>query len=159
VVLERNQGRRTTDKYEVFPQPRPVLDAAGRSRYQVVAFVHGLRHVPQAQERALQLKSEETLFLMDDSQNEHDRSALVVRTTDKALLGYVPRYLAPDIRALRAAGGEPQVVVVRVNAPPAPVQQRVLVRIDSPWPVGFVAFADNVYQPMIESGAVASPPA
>lgn len=149
VVLERNEGKRTTDAYQVFPQPRAVVDDAGRRRYEVVTFVHGLSHaLPQAQERALQLQRGETLFLMDDWQNEHDRSAFAMRTEDKALLGYVPRYFAPDVRALRNAGVEPRASVLRVNLPPAPVQQRILLRLDAPWPDGFLPFAGDEYLPL-----------
>lgn len=147
-LLARSAGRRTTDSFEIFPHPL-VQGPGGKARYTIDCFVHGIRHMPSsAEQRALQLEVGERLLLMPDVQNPQDPSAVALRTEDKVLLGYVPRYYCADLEALRLAQARTVVTVVRVNPAPAPVQQRVLVHLDAPWTVQSLPFQQRQYQPL-----------
>lgn len=132
-VLARSEGRRLTDAFEVFPFP--LVEGPTGRRFAVHFFAHGLRHMPPAaRERALQLSPGERLFLMADWQNPEDPEAMALRTADKHLIGYAPRYYANDLRALFTAPVPVELEVARTNPPPAPIQQRILCRLDAPWP-------------------------
>jgi hypothetical protein len=159
VLLARGGGHRVTDTFEVFPQPE--LDEAGN--YHIHFFVHGLRHFSQSSQlRAAQLTAGERLYLMHDLQNPWDRNALVLRTAetkpgDLHLVGFCPRYLSQDVVELGLAVGqdEPEVVVHRVNSPPAPIQFRVLCRLSISASGGYRPFSSSLYQP-IPSDALAA---
>ncbi len=147
-LLARSAGRRSTDSFEIFPHPQ-VIRPDGEVRYSIDFFVHGIRHMPPcAAERALDLQPEEQLRLMPDTQNRQDPSAVALRTDDKVLLGYVPRYYCPDLELLRQTQAQPEVRVLRVNPAPASVQQRVLVHLDAPWRSEAPPFDRPQYQPL-----------
>ena len=65
------------------------------------------------------------------------RAAILTELMDRLLLGYVPRYLARDIRqvCLRCAPDFISVTVERVN-PDAPLRQQILCRFSACWPPG-----------------------
>lgn len=153
-VLARSGGGRVTDTLEVFPCPERNAD----NHYQVHFFAHGLRYLPAASlDRINNLNSGESLRLMRDLQNEHDRQALVLRTAetypgDMHLVGYCPRYLRDDAFQVVATGEEQaEVQVERVNHPPAPLHFRLLCKITAPWPDGFQPFGSGLYQPIVEA--------
>lgn len=148
-VLGVTEGRRATDNLELFPCPVP--DAVGC--YLNKFFLHGVGYVPAAAlERIAALKQGEPLVPMFDDFNPFDPDAVAVRTADardRMLIGYVPRYLAREIRLL-CASCDPDLIelkVERVN-PTAPLQQRVLCRWNSCWPEGFSPCDDDDFQPI-----------
>lgn len=144
-VLSVTEGRRATDSYECFPEPR--RDADGR--YVGKFFLHGLRHRhPEALERVKQLQPGARLALRPETNNPFDPRAVAV-DLDGVHLGYAPRYLARDIRSLGQSGRpeEVQLSVVRVNHD-APLQQRLLCRIEAPWPQSFQPCAQDDYRPI-----------
>lgn len=147
-MLARSEGRRETDMFEVFPEPRQSADG----RYESAFFVHGFRHRgPDAEIAACRLSAGEPLVLRADPANPHDANALQILTTrDGVHLGFVPRYLCEDIRALQNASGAEavRVRVRRVNASPAPAQFRILCELDAPWPPGFRALAHSDFEPL-----------
>lgn len=147
-LLARSTGRRSTDSFEMFPFP--LVDGPTGPRYTIDFFIHGMRHMPEAAlARAERLTEGEQVFLLPDPQNPQDPHAVAVRSdVDRFLLGYLPRYYARDVGAL--LGGEPQleVRVQRVNPVPAPVQQRVLLHLDTLWTVSGQPFEAEAYQPM-----------
>lgn len=149
-VLGVTEGMRQTDSLEVFPVPSP--DASGR--YRTKFFLHGLRWMPlAAQERVERLLPDDTLGLMPDDANEHDPHAVSVRTRDAGdpfVIGYVPRYLARDVRTLceSCSPDTIRLAVERVNLG-APLQQRLLCRMDAEWPEGFSPCGGDEYQPIV----------
>jgi hypothetical protein len=155
-ILARTGGRRVTDAFEVFPCPEPLEGGT----YQLHFLVHGLSHMPpEAVVRAEKLKPGEPLLVMKDIQNPQDKLALLLRTAeqypgDMYLVGYCPRYLREDFLTLIDEGSLPVVSVVRVNLAPAPVQFRVLCRVEMRWPKGFEPFAGYDYQPLVGSTTV-----
>ena len=154
-VLARSGGGRATDAVELFPLPKPDEDLGG---YTTPFFVHAVRHFPPAsQERIESLRPGERLFLMADCQNPVDPAAIALRTADQVLIGYLPRYLLADAHRLCDECEFFEVMVERVNSRPAPVQQRVLCRLEACWPPDFVPFASDRYQPLAGDAAVITP--
>jgi hypothetical protein len=147
-ILSRSGGKKATDHFEVFPCPEP--DEHGL--YHIHFFLHGLRHRQQAAiERVNSLKAHEQIYLMHDVQNAYDPMALALRTDDEHLIGYCPRYLAPDIHELLKQ--DPKLVnvhVERVNLAPTPIQLRLLCNMTAEWPSTFRPFASNEYQPLVD---------
>jgi hypothetical protein len=153
-ILARSGGQKATDTFEVFPCPEPTAQGS----YETHFLLHGLSHMPpNAADRALSLVPGESLLVMRDFQNPKDELALALRTSeqypgDVHIIGYCPRYLRNDILTLMANGvGEnsPRVTVVRVNPPPAPIQYRVLCRVEMGWREGFEPFSAAEFQPII----------
>jgi hypothetical protein len=158
-LLGVTEGRRATDAVEVFPCPTP--DAQGC--YLTKFFLHGIRWMaPAAWERIAKLRQGEPLALMLDVMNPYDRHAVAVRTCDeqgRMLIGHVPRYLAFDIGHL-CRSCEPdfiEVTVERVN-PDAPLQHRLLCRMNACWPEGFRPCGGEEYQPLVQLPSSATHP-
>jgi len=151
-LLSITEGRRATDQLEIFPAPQP--DNSGC--FLIKFYLHGVRWMsPSAVERIQYLKPGESLGLLPDPCNQYDRNAVAVRTMEivgRHLIGYVPRYLAYDVREL-CLSCEPnaiQLTVERVN-PNAPLQFRLLCRLRACWPNDFKPCSSELYQPIPES--------
>lgn len=150
-LLGVTEGLRQTDSLEVFPCPAP--DATGR--FVAKFFLHGLRHSqPDAIERVAGLRDGEQLRLVPEPDNQFDRFAVAVWTQGvEHRIGYVPRYLSRDVRYLYETCGPDfaQLHVERVNLS-APLQQRVLCRMNACWPDAFDPCGGEDFQPIV-SGA------
>lgn len=148
-VLAVTEGRRATDNLELFPCPVPDAEGCYLNKF----FLHGVRYVPPAAlERIAALKPGERLIPMFDNLNPYDRQAVAVRTADdreRMLIGYVPRYLAREVREL-CAKCDPSFIELRVERvnPGAPLQQRLLCRINACWPPGFRPCEHEDFQPI-----------
>lgn len=147
VILGLTEGLRQTDAIEVFPCPQPDVDGCYFNKF----FLHGVRWLTDAAlTRISQLREGEPLRLMLDLQNPHDPQAVAIRTDlDRMLIGYVPRYLAHDVRHLVNSCDVDviQLFVERVN-PDAPLQNRVLCRMHSCWPEGFQPCSGEDFLPI-----------
>jgi len=147
-VLGVTEGIRRTDMIELFPCPVPDEQGCYLSKF----FLHGLRYMPEAAKaRVLALQPDEPLSPMWDSCNIADRQAVALRTVngDRLMLGYVPRYLAHDVWKL-FQGCDPEyinVFVHRVNRD-APLQQRLLCRMQACWPPDFQPCSGEEFQPI-----------
>jgi hypothetical protein len=146
-ILARTGGRRETDQIEMFPLPEPD---DGSGAYVTHCLIRGIRDMPQpfVEQRIAQLERDEPLFLLWDTQNEVDPNAVAVRTRDFMMLGYLPAYLARDVRRLDDTCLECSVRVERVNPPPAGVHHRLLCRVEGCWPKGFIPYDADEFQPL-----------
>ncbi len=148
-ILSITEGRRATDLLEILPCPRPDVDGC----YQTKFFLHGIRWTPSsAVSRIAKLQAGEKLGLMPDINNPYDSNAVAVRTMDvgeRFMVGYVPRYLAYDVRelCLSCDPNATQLVVERVNVN-APLEFRLLCRLRACWPEGFRPCQDEMYAPI-----------
>ena len=152
-ILGVTEGIRQTDAIEVFPCPIPDPDSCYLNKF----FLHSLRWMPQAAiEKVSRLCEGDSLYLMPDFCNEWDPYAVALRTSDdeRFLIGYVPRYLARDVRKLMIGcnPGRIQVFVHKVNLD-APLQQRLLCRMHAQWPEDFLPCADEAYLPIPSSAS------
>lgn len=145
VLLGRSGGERETDTFEVFPAPSRAADG----RFETTFFVRGLRARDEAaQAEALILKIGERLLLEAEPANPHDSSAVRVMSERGTHLGFVPRYLAPDVQQLIEAGAGIEVRVRRLNPPPAPLQFRILCDLGADWPAGFSPLRVDEFEPL-----------
>lgn len=153
-LLSRSGGQRATDSLEVFPYPE--RDKQGR--YQAHFFSHGLRYLPaETQPHILHLQPGDRLYVAHDCQNPYDDKALMLRTEDKYIVGYCPRYLVNDFFDLLArAPKKLEVVVERVNPAPTPLQFRLLCNLRAEWSADFEPFSDRAYQPLASEEAVSA---
>lgn len=158
VVLGLTQGIRQTDALEVFACPTPD-DAGGyRSKF----FLHGVRWMHEAaRERIAKLTPGERLIPALEFGNRFDPSAVSVRTDDaigRSLIGYVPRYLAKDVRDLcvQCDPEHIELAVERVNTD-APLQHRVLCRMSACWPEEFNPCSGEAFLPLVETPSPAHP--
>jgi len=146
--LSRTAGLRATDSLELFHCPVPTDD----KKYVELFFTRGLRHMHMDnQERANALVKGDEIFLMRDMQNRHDPMALLLRTEDPiSLMGYVPKYYSNELCQLIDKNGhkEVKVTVQQVNAD-APIQYKVLCKIETPWPSTFSPCSDKSFQVIV----------
>lgn len=147
-ILGVTEGIRRTDMIEVFPCPVPDQTGCYLNKF----FLHGLRYMSEAARiRVLDLKRDERLFPMLDFCNQADPQAVALRTDagERLMLGYVPRYLAQDVWKLfqKCHPDFISVFVHRVNSD-APLQQRLLCRMQACWPAGFKPCSDETFQPI-----------
>lgn len=154
-LLARSGGKRKTDSFEVFPCPEQ--DSQGN--YHIHFFAHGLRHLPEAIQQYVQcLQPGIPLYVTHDMQNPVDSRALILRTADLHFVGYCPRYLTQDFFQLICQFPEQvKITVERVNAPPTPLQFRLLCNLTATWREDFQPFSSPIYQPLRkeEFGAIA----
>jgi len=158
LILARSGGQRITDTLEVFPCP----ERTSPGEYIITFLLHGLRHMPdEAIARVARLEPGERLLMVKDVQNSVDTMALALRTAetyerDVHLVGYCPRYLRGDFgRLIDSHEGDIKVTVERVNLPPAPIQFRLLCRLEGRWPRDFVPFSSPDYTPIVEPSSEA----
>lgn len=134
-ILARSGGRRVTDPLEVFAELVPSVDG---ERLETHFFVRGVRHHPGAEEAVTQLQPGDFLRLHPEPGNAINPKAHLLACHDDRCVGYVPDYLVEDLTDIAKQDPSLRVEVVRVNAAPAPSQQRLLCRLsmasDAPRP-------------------------
>lgn len=87
----------------------------------------------------------------DDNPFDPRAVAVLINGQERLRLGYVPRYLARDIRTLiKAQGlGAGDIHVVRNNTG-APLQMRLLCSLTAPWPANFEPCAGEEFMPLAD---------
>ena len=144
--LARSGGRRTTDAVELFPLPDFDEETY---LYRTYFLAHAIRYLPNASQQRIQsLRPEERLLVMHDCQNEVDPKAIALRTMDRVIVGHMPSFLLEDAHDLVWQCSVFEVFVARVNPSPAPMQQRLLCRLQACWPDDFTPFSSPRYQPI-----------
>lgn len=153
-LLGITEGLRATDTLELFPCPQPDAN----NQYDIKFFLHGIRYMPDAVHNEIRrLDSGEKLGFMFDVSNDFDPYAVAIRTCsprNRLLLGYMPCYLARDVKVLfgNFQAQNIHLEVARVN-PNAPMQQRLLCHMNSPWPESFFPCEGEEFQPIVEEPA------
>jgi len=154
-ILSRSAGRRMTDTLQLFPLPEYEPDYGYRTWF----WAHGIRHLqPRPDERIAALEQDERLCVRPDLNNPVVPDALSLWTDDGVCIGYMPSYLLDDADNLQDTCSFCEVYVDRLNLPPAPVQQRLLLRLESCWPEGFVPYSTPRYQPLADDASTVVPP-
>ncbi|QED25806.1 hypothetical protein FRD01_00715 [Microvenator marinus] len=129
-VLERSNGRRLTDHFEVFAPPQ-IKDGTAT----FVLFTRGLRFRPvDVQQRWEHEPPPRPLSARSDIHNAFDEYAVMLYAADGTPIGYVPRYYSAAVANLMRAGKLPAIKLLRHNPLPAPVQERILVQLGIPVP-------------------------
>jgi hypothetical protein len=144
-ILARSAGLRPTDEIEV--SGLPSFDTH-HQRFEYVFFLRGVRHIGGAEERIRHLQAGDELLLRPDPRNPHDPLAVAVDARTAEPVGYVPHSLVEDLELLRRRGSRLRALVERINAHPAPVHERLLVRLTASHVEGFVPFNSQRYLPL-----------
>ena len=112
-------------------------------------FLHGWRHINQeAAARILRLAPGEDLSVALEVTNPATVAAVQLQTRDRILIGWAPRYLIDDL--IKVITSCPVAAKVsRVNLPPAPPSQRVLVLFEGCWPEGYEPMSGLLFQPLV----------
>ena len=146
-ILSLTGGIRKTDNIEIFPCPEPNIEGG----YEVQFFCRGLSHLTKETWKNVDsLKIGDRLYLLKDLQNPFEENALALRTDDPAtIVGYCPRYFNKDFNLMldKCGVNSVHVVVERLNLN-APLQLRLLCKLQSPWPKNFNPCSDELYEPM-----------
>ena len=129
-ILSVNGGKRVTDAFEVFPK----LVKGPNGQFCCRFFLHGSRHVSQAaRQRLLQLQDGEALHIALELTSPLGEPAVQVQTNDYHMIGWAPRYLVSDLATALAESPNYVCRVVRLNLPPVPLAQRVLLEMRGRW--------------------------
>lgn len=154
-ILARSGGRRETDHLEVFPEPERDPTTA---RGQCLFFARGLRYFPGSEEAITALHPGTKLRLLLDIQNPVNPSAALLMDDGNRTLGYVPDYLVAHLgRVLHDCGAKDvEVTVEHVNAVDSPRNLRLMCRLTSCWPKGYVPFTDDDFQPIVKGALLRS---
>jgi hypothetical protein len=151
-ILIHSGGGRATDSLEMFAVPKLLTKGLP---YKTHFLAHGIRYLlPVSLDRIERLKADERLYFMHDCQNAADPYALALRTEDRMIVGYMPRYMLGDAFKLLGSCQKVELYVARVNSEPhAPLQQRLLCRLEACWPQDFAAFDSDEYRPICSDAA------
>lgn len=147
VTFGRTEGLWSRDVLELFPCPQPISPGEYVNHF----FLHGIRWMSDS---AIQIIPEievgEELKLMPDPQNDADPRAVAVRTEiERMLIGYVPRYFAPEVSFILNSTDASSVHLVTVRiAADAPFENRVLCRLSAPWPDQFQPCNGDDFEPI-----------
>lgn len=144
VVLARSEGRRATDRIEVFAEPV-------RSDDQLVTlfFARGLRHLTGACEAVQTLEPGDHLVLRDEPTNQFNPRAILLSSITDEVVGHVPDYLVDTIHQLRDLDATPiDVTVEHVNDSRTAPHMRLLCRLSAPWPDGYEPLSGPDFLPL-----------
>ncbi|MBA3353623.1 MAG: DNA-binding protein [Blastocatellia bacterium] len=132
-ILAISGGGRQTDNLEVFPKIQKRRDGTFSVRF----FLHGWRHVNlESQSRLARLKEGDPLQVAVEVNNPVTGAAVQLQTVDDYhMIGWAPRYLIKDmLSALGECPGDIHARVSKVNPPPGPYNQRVLIELEGRLP-------------------------
>jgi len=144
-VLGRSEGRRMTDRIEVFPEPE--RDGAGH--LSTVFFTRGVRHIRGASEAIEELSLGDNLALANEPDNKVDPRARLINTQTSRAVGYLPDYLLDVVDHLQAHDPHGvKVTVDHINLPTSAPHMRMLCRLTAPWPPDFIPFSGDEFRPI-----------
>lgn len=144
-LLAVSEGQRATDSLEVFPKVERGPDGTFAMKF----FLHGWRHIhPYAEERIGKLQAGEALGVSLETTNPVTRFALQIQTQDNVIIGWVPRYLVDDLVHITFEGCPVEASVTRLNPPPAPPGQRVMICFRGCWPQGYSPMNGEKFFPL-----------
>lgn len=130
-------GRRQGDTLQFMELPT-VIDGRARARFLVsgIRYVSDhFRHGQSDLEQALRsLDVLDPVRLVAEHDNEYDENAVVVTTTGRMVLGWVPQLLSASVRALLPIESGTTVMVAN---PDAPSHLQLVVDLETPAPDGF----------------------
>lgn len=146
-VMARNEGRKLTDRIEVFAPPTPNTDGNLRTLF----FARGIRHRPGDSQAITALQVGDRLVLEDDPENEYNPRAIFINTLQLRPVGWVPDYLVDTVHELRDLAGEEAISVTaeHINPPDAAPSMRLICRLTAPWPDHYEPLTDPEYQPIV----------
>jgi len=145
-ILSISGGSRQTDTLEIFPLLTTSHDGDFVCRF----FIHGSRFMHESSNLAMSnLGLGEELRICFEANNPATGWAIQLQTINKPqVIGYVPRYLLPDLHSIRK-GDEQEflsAVVRKINPAPAPLNQRFLVELKGRLPAGHAMMSSTEFE-------------
>lgn len=141
-VLIRSEGRKETDRVEVFAHPERTADG----QLTTLFFLRGVRHLPGALEAVREVQPGDVLQLVDDPTNDVNAQAVLISSRTGRQIGWVPDCLVSTVHELRQLGARLELTAEHVNPEGAPNHMRVLCRLRAPWPQGYEPLTGPEYQ-------------
>ena len=116
---------------------------------------HNRERVNAAQELLLQLQSGEHLRVAIELNNPVTVLVVQLETPDDYhMIVWTPRYFVKDLfLAICESPNDIRATVVKVNPPPAPSKQRVLIEIKGRWDVNYEPMSAPEYQSLLKIAA------
>lgn len=126
-ILARSGGLRSTDQLQIFKK----IEVDSDGKFEHFFFLHGLSYLNcMANDRVSELRTDQTLRLCLDLQNEYDGDAVVVRADKPAeIVGYCPRYLSNDIKKMLLNDPKSITLTVEKISDNAPHNYRLLCKL------------------------------
>ena len=147
-VMARDQGRKLTDRIEVFAAPTRTEDG----NLTTLFFVRGIRHREgDALETVTALRSGDVLALVDDPGNEVNPLAMFIDTPKHKPVGWVPDYLVKTVHELHELTGENAISITaeHVNPPDVAPHMRLICRLTAPWPDKYEPLSGSAFEPIV----------
>ena len=145
-VMARNEGRKMTDRIEVFAPPHH----ADGGDLTALFFARGVRHREGASDAVAGLQPGDRLTLVDDHDNPVNLRAISINTRNNEPVGWIPDYLVETVQELRALVGEDAIEVAaeHVNPPEVEPYMRLICRLTAPWPENYEPLSGPEFQPI-----------
>lgn len=143
-VLIRSEGRRATDRIEVFAHPERAADGMLVTRF----FARGIRHLPGAAEAVSEVQPGDALEFKDQPDNPVNRRAVLISTRIGREVGWMPDCLVDILKELQHLDSPVAVTAENVNPETSPPHMRLLCRLTAPWPDGYKPLTGPEYQPI-----------
>ena len=146
-VMARNEGRKLTDRIEVFAPPVRTDDA----KLTTLFFARGIRHRPGDSQAITAMQVGDRLVLEDDPENKHNPRAMFINTLQLRPVGWVPDYLVGTVHDLRDLTGVEAVSVTaeHINPPDVAPSMRLICRLTAPWPDHYEPLTGPKFQPIV----------
>ncbi len=145
LILARSEGRKVTDQLELTSPP--AFDTSTKT-WAYFGFARGVRHIEGADAALQSVRVGDPLDLERDLANGWDARALLVLRPGRVRVGFVPHVLVEDLGGLLDRGAAVRAEVARINAAPAPVQQRLLVKFIAAHVPGFAPMSTARFEPV-----------
>lgn len=152
-ILSRSYGRRTTDRFEIYPPP--IVDAG---RIELVFFTRGVRHLDDAARDRWQTEQApaEPIRFVHEPENPVDPNALLVVEGDDVKMGYLPWYYTASFAQLVRRDVSYDLRVRRHNPEPAYPQHRFLMEFTADRPTNWSFPQSELYDP-VDPGTSSTP--
>ena len=146
-VMARNEGRKMTDRIEVFAPPHRT----DNGNLTALFFARGVQHREGASDAVAGLRPGDRLHLEDEPENSKNPRAILINTRNNEPVGWIPDYLVETIHELRnlPSGEGIEVTAEHVNPPDVAPYMRLICRLTAPWPDGYEPLSGPEFQPII----------
>ncbi len=146
-VMARNEGRKVTDRIEVFAPPHHTDD----DNLTALFFARGVRHRERASDAVAGLQRGDRLNLIDDPANPVNPRAILINTRNNEPVGWIPNYLLETVQDLREliGGDNISVTAEHVNPPQVEPYMRLICRLTAPWPENYEPLSGPEFQPIV----------
>lgn len=141
-ILSRSGGERKGDSVLLAESPTVADGGATEATFLVRGASYAVRQYG-TEAAAKSLQAGDRLTLVDDHTNEANPRALLLETSDDALVGWIPDLLVDYAHQVRSGGGF--VDLLQNNGPAAPWHARLLVRLSGRMALGAAMFTGGVW--------------